>query len=50
MNGRNIKLGVSGGLAGGVVFGAMMAMMGMLPVIGKMVGYPSAVTGEAVLD
>ncbi len=45
MNPRNIKLGAYGGLAGGVVFGAMMGMMGMLPMIGKMVGHPSAVTG-----
>ena len=45
MNTRNIKLGAYGGLAGGVVFGAMMGMMGMLPMIGKMVGHPSAVTG-----
>jgi uncharacterized membrane protein YagU involved in acid resistance len=45
MNVRNIKLGAYGGLAGGVVFGAMMGMMGMLPMIGKMVGHPSAVTG-----
>ncbi|MDA2913500.1 hypothetical protein MYX77_06015 [Acidobacteriia bacterium AH_259_A11_L15] len=45
---RNIKLGAYGGLAGGVVFGAMMAMMGMLPMIGKMVGHPSAVTGFLV--
>ena len=48
MNVRNIKLGVYGGLAGGVVFGAMMGMMGMLPMIGKMVGHPSAVTGFLV--
>ena len=48
MNVRNIKLGVYGGLAGGVVFGAMMGMMGMLPMIGKMVGNPSAVTGFLV--
>ena len=45
MNTRNIKLGAYGGLAGGVVFGAMMGMMGMLTMIGKMVGHPSAVTG-----
>ncbi len=45
MNARNIKLGAYGGLAGGVVFGAMMGMMGMLPMIGQMVGHPSAVTG-----
>ncbi len=45
MNARNIKLGAYGGLAGGEVFGAMMGMMGMLPMIGRMVGHPSAVTG-----
>ena len=33
MNVRNITFGVYGGLAGGVVFGAMMGMMGMLPMI-----------------
>ncbi len=48
MNVRNIKYGVYGGLAGGVVFGAMMATMGMLPMIGKMVGHPSAITGFLV--
>ena len=45
---RNLKLGVYGGLAGGLVFGAMMGMMGMLPMIGMMVGFPSAVAGFAV--
>ena len=30
---KNVKLGVYSGLAGGVVFGAMMGMMGMLPMI-----------------
>ncbi len=48
MNLRNIKLVAYGGLAGGVVFGVMMGMMGMLPMIGKMVGHPSAVTGFLV--
>ena len=48
MNVRNIKLGAYGGLAGGVVFGVMMGMMGMLPMIGKMVGHPSAITGFLV--
>ncbi len=42
MNVKNIKLGIYGGLAGGAVFGAMMGMMGMLPMIGKMAGHPSA--------
>ena len=45
---RNIKLGAYAGLAAGTIFGAMMAMMGMLPMIGKMVGHSSAVTGFMV--
>ncbi len=45
MNATSIRHGVYGGLAGGVVFGAMMAMMGMLPMIGNMVGIPSAWVG-----
>ncbi len=48
MNSTEIKHGVYGGLAGGVIFGAMMGMMGMLPMIGKMVGHPSAITGFLV--
>lgn len=48
MNLRNLKLGAYGGLLGGVVFGAMMGMMGMLPMIGKMVGQPSAAAGFIV--
>ncbi len=41
----SIKHGISSGLAGGVVFGAMMATMGMLPMIANMVGSPSAWSG-----
>ncbi len=48
MNNRNIKNGILGGLAGGAVFGMMMAMMGMLPMIGAMAGYPSALYGMVV--
>ena len=48
MNPRNISLGVYSGLAGGAVFGAMLGMMGMLPMIGKMVGQPSAAAGLLV--
>ena len=48
MNSTEIKHGAYGGLAGGVIFGAMMGMMGMLPMIGKMVGHPSAITGFLV--
>ncbi len=45
MSMTSIKHGVYGGLAGGVVFGALMAMMGMLPMIGNMVGVPSPWVG-----
>ncbi len=48
MSMTSIKRGVYGGLAGGLVFGAMMAMMGMLPMIGSMVGMPSAWVGFVV--
>ena len=48
MNAKNLTHGVLGGLAGGVVFGIMMAFMGTLPMIGKMVGNPSAGVGFAV--
>ncbi len=45
---KNLKPGVYAGLAGGVVFGAIMATMGMLPMIGMMVGVPSAAVGFLV--
>ena len=45
---NRIKNGVTGGLVGGVVFGMMMAKMGTLPMIGKMVGSPSAWAGFLV--
>ena len=48
MNVKDIRLGIYGGLAGGAVFGTMMAMMGMLPMIGKMAGLPSAGFGFLV--
>ncbi len=48
MNAKTLKWGVYGGLAGGVVFGAIMAVTGMLPMIGKMVGQPSAAAGAVV--
>jgi len=38
---KRIKQGTMGGL----VFGGMMGMMGMLPMIGKMVGQPNALIG-----
>ena len=45
---KDMKLGAYAGLTGGLVFGAMMAIMGTLPMIGKMVGDPSAQTGFLV--
>ena len=48
MNAKRIKQGMIGGMAGGAVFGIMMAMMGMLPMVGKMVGQPTAAAGFAV--
>lgn len=48
MNAKSLKLGVYGGLAGGAVFGAIMGMMGMLPMIGSMVGSPTVLAGAVV--
>ena len=49
MNMRSrITHGVYGGLAGGAVFGTMMGVMGMLPMIGSMVGTPSPIAGVVV--
>jgi hypothetical protein len=48
MNAHNLRNGIVGGLAGGVIFGLMMWMMGMLPMIGKMVGLPSVLAGWIV--
>ena len=45
MNLKSIRHGAYAGLAGGVVFGAMMGMMGMLPMIGQMVGSPTTAAG-----
>jgi hypothetical protein len=48
MNVKQILNGIYGGLAGGLVFGVMMAKMGTLPMIGKMVGQPHALAGFSV--
>ena len=48
MSARELKLGAYGGFAGGLIFGLMMGMMGMLPMIGSMVGQPTAGAGFAV--
>ena len=46
--GTRVLAGVGGGLAGGVVFGALMAMMGMLPMIASMVGSDSPFVGFGI--
>ena len=48
MSARELKLGAYGGFAGGLIFGAMMGMMGMLPMIGSMIGQPTAAAGFGV--
>ena len=48
MSTRELKWGAFGGVAGGLIFGGMMGMMGMLPMIGSMVGQPTAAAGFAV--
>ena len=48
MSTRELKWGAYGGVAGGLIFGAMMGVMGMLPMIGSMVGQPTAAVGFVV--
>ena len=48
MTAKHIGNGVLGGLAGGLVFGILMAMMGMLPMIASMVGSDSAIVGFGI--
>lgn len=45
---RLAGLGAIGGLAGGVVFGMLMGMMGMLPMVGLLVSQESAFIGFIV--
>ncbi len=45
MNVKRIEHGAIAGIAGGIVFGVMMGMMGMLPMIGQMVGSPTPGVG-----
>lgn len=44
----SVRHGILGGVAGGMVFGIMMWIMGMLPMIGSMIGLPSALAGFVV--
>lgn len=43
-----VKAGTIAGLGGGLVFGVMMGMMGMLPMVGMLVGQENAVVGFIV--
>jgi uncharacterized membrane protein YagU involved in acid resistance len=43
-----VGLGALAGLAGGLIFGLMMTMMGFLPMVGMLVGQESAATGFVV--
>ncbi len=45
MSTRELKWGASGGVAGGLIFGAIMGIIGMLPMIGSMVGQPTPAAG-----
>ncbi len=42
---HRVTYGVIGGLAGGVVFGALMQMMGMIPMVASLVGSESVAVG-----
>lgn len=43
-----LKAGIWGGLAGGAIFGIMMGMMGMLPMVAMLIGSESATVGFIV--
>jgi uncharacterized membrane protein YagU involved in acid resistance len=45
---RALSLGAIAGLIGGIPFGMMMAMMGMMPMIGMLVGVENAFVGVLV--
>jgi hypothetical protein len=49
MGSTRIVHGVYAGLAGGLVFGVLMGMMGILPMIAKMAGSSSAAAGFGVI-
>jgi uncharacterized membrane protein YagU involved in acid resistance len=46
--GKSVMAGAIAGLGGGLVFGIMMGMMGMLPMVGMLIGQESAVIGFIV--
>ena len=45
---KKILAGAASGVVGGVVFGLMMAQMGTLPMIGRMIGVPTVAAGWLV--
>lgn len=48
MDSKRLTAGIVGGLAGGVLFGAMMHMMGMIGMVGGLVGQETAAIGWVV--
>jgi hypothetical protein len=42
---QRLVAGIIGGIVGGLAFGALMAMMGMLPMVASIVGSKSALVG-----
>jgi hypothetical protein len=46
--GKSVVAGAIAGLGGGVVFGMLMGMMGMLPMIGMLIKQDSAIAGLGV--
>lgn len=48
MTTRSLQHGLYGSLLGGVIFGAVMGMMGMLPMIASMAGSQSATMGFGI--
>lgn len=48
MDPKRLLAGAVGGLAGGVLFGMLMQMMGMLPMVGSLVGQDTVAVGWLV--
>lgn len=48
VNSRTLALGAAAGLIGGIPFGMLMAMMGIMPMIGMLVGVENAFVGVLV--
>lgn len=46
--GKSVIAGAVAGLGGGVVFGMLMGMMGMLPMVGMLIKQDSAIAGLGV--